>query len=105
MRYSNIHESEERKTSRSLEGKRRKRGKRIEKRKLGERLRTTNRDRTDAGPSSIKHYRDNNYSDKSRKRKSTISRGKYTYHLITSCKHTKIIMQVINKIPLCQEFT
>ncbi|GAB1859870.1 hypothetical protein CAJAP_01108 [Camponotus japonicus] len=66
-RYSNIHENEERNTSRSLEGRRRKRSKRIEKRKLKERPRTTNRDHTDTGSSSIKHYRDDNYSDKLRK--------------------------------------
>lgn len=88
MRYSNIHESEERKTLRSLEGRKRKRGKRIEKRKLRERPRTTNHDRTDAGSSSIKHYRDDNYSDKSRKRKNTIFRGKYisSYYILQTQK-------------------
>lgn len=76
-RYSDIRESEERTTSRSLEGRRRKRSKRIERRKFREQPRTTDRDhnRTDTG-SSIKHYsEEDNFTDKSRKRKKIVSRA------------------------------
>ncbi|XP_072747673.1 uncharacterized protein [Anoplolepis gracilipes] len=70
-RYSDIRESDERITSRSVEGRRRKRSKRIERRKFRERSHTTDRDhdRTDTG-SSIKHYSgEDNFTDKSRERK------------------------------------
>ncbi|KAL6441644.1 hypothetical protein ACFW04_003639 [Cataglyphis niger] len=76
-RYSDIRESEERTASRSFEGRRRKRSKRIEKRKFREQPRTTDRDHdgTNTG-SSIKHYSgEDNFIDKSRKRKKIVSRA------------------------------
>lgn len=98
-RYSDIRESEERIVSRSLEGRKRKRSKRIERRKLRERPRTTDRnhDRADTG-SSIKHYSgEDSFTDKSRKRRSIASRGKYILYLAK----TKLIhwLKKTNKIP------
>ncbi|KAL0118980.1 hypothetical protein PUN28_009542 [Cardiocondyla obscurior] len=74
-RNSDIHTSEERISSKSLERKR-KRSKRTERRRLGTRPRTSDHDRADTG-SSAKRYSDkeDSFADKSRKGKRNISRA------------------------------
>ncbi|RLU24112.1 hypothetical protein DMN91_004321 [Ooceraea biroi] len=76
-RYSDVHASEER-IAKSLGERRRKRSKRIERRKLGERPRTADRDRdrTDTGSSTRRYNGESSLTDKSRKRDKNISRGK-----------------------------
>lgn len=104
-RYSDIRESEERTTSRSFEGRRRKRSKRIEKRKLREQPRTTDRDHdgTNTG-SSIKHYSgEDNFIDKSRKRKKIVSRGKCII-LYFASKNYRLIKKIDPSLSRIYEF-
>lgn len=75
-RYSDAHASEER-IAKSLGERRRKRSKRIERRKLGERPRTADpdRDRADTGSSARRYNGESSLTDKSRKREKNVSRA------------------------------
>jgi len=75
-RYSDVRTSEERIAAKSL-GERRKRSKRVERRKLGERPRTADRDRDriDTGSSMRRYNGESSLTDKSRKREKNVSRG------------------------------
>lgn len=78
-RYSDVLVTEER-LAKSLGERRKKRSKQIERRKLGERPRTADRDhdRTDIGSSTRRHNGES--SHKSRKREKSVSRGKKRFY-------------------------